>query len=288
MKSCIYGCILLFMLGSLTVSQSQTPTPASSVESTDGVKIHYQEFGSGSPALVFVHGWSCDQSYWQAQIPYFSQRHKVVTLDLAGHGKSGQDRQDWTVTAFGEDVAAVVDKLDLEQVILIGHSMGGPVMVETAQLIPDRIIGLVGVETFKNLHHTSSPEEADNFLQPFVNDFISTTQAFVKTSMFTANSDSSLIAQIASDMSAASPEVAIASGRNLFLWNAREALAKIAQPIKVINADFQRTDMEAAQRHNIEVELMSGVGHFLMMEDSETFNSLLDKAIRTLATQRSK
>jgi len=73
--------------------------------------------GEGEPALVFIHGWCCDRTYWEAQLPYFAQKYKVVTIDLAGHGESGLDRKAWTMKAFGEDVAAVVEKLGFYKTI---------------------------------------------------------------------------------------------------------------------------------------------------------------------------
>src|SRR5688572_6013186 len=73
------------------------------VESFDGVPISYEVHGNGSPALVFVHGWSCDPTYWAAQVEPFAANYKVVTIDLAGHGESGTQRSDWTMESFGED-----------------------------------------------------------------------------------------------------------------------------------------------------------------------------------------
>ena len=85
--------------------------------SGDGVAIHYTVLGEGEPALVFVHGWCCDSGYWKEQVPHFSQQYMVVTVDLGGHGESGMNREEWTVPAFGADVAAVVDK----QIGPLGH-----------------------------------------------------------------------------------------------------------------------------------------------------------------------
>lgn len=285
MRSKTLGFYLLVVLGLLTACEPHTQAPASPATSTDGVAIHYQVHGTGTPALVFVHGWSCDQSYWKEQIPYFSQHYNVVTIDLAGHGSSGLNRNDWTVAAFGEDVAAVVAELDLDQVILIGHSTGGSVIVEAAQRMPDRVIGLVGADTFNDLDLERTPEEVENLLQPFIEDFAETTQASVKANAFVAASDSSLVTQIATDMAAAPPDVAIAAARDFFLWKASEGLPKIQAPMKLINSDMGPTNIEAAERYGVDVLLMSGVGHFVMMEDPDTFNRLLTEVIEEFAAK---
>ena len=109
--------------------------------------------------------------------------------------------------------AAVVNALDLEQVILVGHSMGGPVIVEAANRLPDRVIGLVGADTFQDLDLERTPEEVENILQPFVDNYSVTTQAYVTANMFVAESDSSLVSQIAADMAAAPAKVAISAAR---------------------------------------------------------------------------
>src|SRR5437867_8235652 len=90
--------------------------------------------GQVTPALVFVHGWSCDSGYWKHQLDHFARNHQVVTLDLAGHGESGLDRENWTLQGFVEDLVAVVETLHLKKAVLIGHSMGGDVIIEAAKL----------------------------------------------------------------------------------------------------------------------------------------------------------
>ena len=77
--------------------------------STDGIPLSYEVHGTGLPALVFVHGWSCDRTYWSKQLDHFAQKYQVVALDLAGHGESGFGREAWTMSAFGSDVVAVVE-----------------------------------------------------------------------------------------------------------------------------------------------------------------------------------
>jgi pimeloyl-ACP methyl ester carboxylesterase len=112
--------------------------------SRDGIPLTFEVHGSGTPALVFVHGWSCDRGYWSGQLAAFSDRHQVVAVDLAGHGESGGGRQTWTMAAFGDDVVAVVEQLGLGELVLIGHSMGGDVIVEAALRLGERVLGWSG------------------------------------------------------------------------------------------------------------------------------------------------
>ena len=250
------------------------------VESADGVSIAYQVIGSGNPALVFVHGWSCDKSYWDSQVSHFAQQYKVVTIDLAGHGESGIERENWTMTAFGEDVAAVINQLALEQVVLIGHSMGGPVVIEAAQRIPECIVGLVGVDTFRDVNRKGMPVFIDELLTRQRVNFVEASREFI-TSMFTETSDPILVERIVSDMSSAPPSVGIGAAEGIFNQDLAQEFEKIQIPIRCICSDYRPFDLEAAQQHasSFEVVFMSGVGHFVMLEDPTTFNSLLEEII---------
>ncbi len=128
------------------------------VRSADGTPIHYLVDGSGEPALVLIHGWACDASYWDNQVPAFAATHRVVRVDLAGHGASGAQRARYTVQAFGEDVRAVVEQEKLGRVILVGHSMGGDVMLEAARLLPGKVLGLVAVDTLHDVTERLDPK----------------------------------------------------------------------------------------------------------------------------------
>ncbi len=255
--------------------------------SVDGLPIHYEVQGQGLPALVFIHGWSCDDSYWQKQMDYFAPHYTVVSISLGGHGDSGLNRDTWTMSAFGQDVVAVVEKLDLHQVVLIGHSMGGTVSVEAARRLPAQVIGLVGVDTFKKLGQTRTKAELDA-LAPFYSDFVSATNDFVRTRMFVPTSDIALVETIANDMAAAPPRVARGAMEQLFSHDAevRAGLQALQVPMVLINSDFVPTDKETAESCGITVESMSGVGHFVMLEDPEAFNHILGNAVQRILAGR--
>ena len=248
--------------------------------SADGIPVHFEVKGGGAPALVFVHGWSCDRTYWSEQVDHFAGRHEVVAVDLAGHGESGGGRPAWTVPGFGGDVAAVIEQLDLRDLVLIGHSLGGDVIVEVALALPDGVSGLVWVDTYATLGGVRTPEEIDEFVQPFREDFATAARAFVQR-MFVPGSDPDLVERVVADMSGAPPEIAVGVMEHAVANDDAilAGLPELKAPIVAINPDYRPTDIEALQRHGVKAVLMPGVGHFLMMEDPETFNRLLDETI---------
>jgi len=274
-------------------SDSNTPPATSSsgsVISSDGVPIHYQVQGGGTPTLFFVHCWSGDQTYWKAQVSHFSPHYRVVTLDLAGHGESGLNRKDWTISAFAQDVVAVVDDLDLDEVVLIGHSMGGTVVLEAAVRMPEHVVALVGVDTLFDKWARFTPEQREQFLVPFRTDFVETTQNWVRHNLFLPTSDATLVDRVAADMSAAPPEVGSASMEAIYEWGKRdfsEALGRLRTRVFMIQAESNAQNLQvvesfASSFEFFQVLVVSEVGHFIMMEEPETFNRLLTQAIEQL------
>jgi pimeloyl-ACP methyl ester carboxylesterase len=255
------------------------------VASADGVPIRYEASGKGGPAIVFVHGWCCDRHYWDAQIPHFAKTHRVVALDLGGHGESGRGRKAWTVSAFADDVKAVVNALHLERVVLVGHSMGGPVIVEAARKMPTQALAIVPVDIFNSVGTNSSPEAREAFIAPMETDFKTATKEFVAKYLFNPGTDPTLVERISSAMASMPTEIGVGAMRGLWAYDSAQALADVKVPIHVINSDRRSTDLEAARRYAPQFEMvaMKGVGHFVMIEDPATFNRLLDEELAQLA-----
>lgn len=262
------------------INPSQTCGQTMFVTSPDSIQVAYEVHGNAAPALIFVHGWSCDRSYWQGQVEPFSRNFKVVAIDLAGHGESGLNRRSWTIEAFGADVAAVVKKLNLQRVILIGHSMGSNVIAEAARQMPGRVAGLVLVDQYKNLGPGLTQEEVLAFAARFRTSFADSVASFVRR-LFISTSDSALVERVAADMSSAPPGIALDA--LVFTLNySRQmphTLEELKLPVIAINDTRGPTDVVSLQRYGVQVMIMPGVGHFLMMENPEGFNLLLSTAI---------
>lgn len=248
--------------------------------STDGVHVQYRVYGKGEPTLVLVHGWSCDSSYWNAQVEALRDKYTVVTVDLAGHGASGSNRTDWTMARYGDDVAAAVADLPSQQLILIGHSMGGPVVIEAAKRLQGRTLAAIGVDTFKSVGSPPPPpEQIAAFVGGLEQEFMSTTRDFVAKTFFTKDADPQFVDKIAMDMAGGPPDVAIASMRSLATWDPGQGLQV---PIIAINADLGLLTDDARIRSvwpTFSSVTMSNTGHFLMMEEPESFNAVLQEQI---------
>jgi pimeloyl-ACP methyl ester carboxylesterase len=244
----------------------------------DHSAIRYRVYGNGEPTLVFIHGWSCDSGYWDSQLNELAQRYTLVTLDLAGHGKSDvKKRKNWSMANFGADVAAVVQAVGKPRVILVGHSMGGPVALEAARQLQGKVIGIVGVDTLRQIAAPYPKERTDPLLAAMHQDFAKATADFVASSFFTDRTDPIVKRWIVKDMSSAPRKVAIPALEALLAMDYRSALADLDVPIVAINADQPPTD-EAAIRQvepRFRVVPIAQAGHFLMMEKPAVFNAAL-------------
>jgi pimeloyl-ACP methyl ester carboxylesterase len=279
-------CCLLILAFSFEHVQAQTAWPLV-VFSKDSTSISYEVHGAGEPTLVFVHGWSCDARYWREQVPHFSKNHRVVTLDLAGHGHSGTGRRHYTMKAFGEDVQAVAEATGGTKVILIGHSMGGAVIAEAARLMPKLVIGLIGIDTLENIEYPMTRKELKKMIAPFEENFQVASRQFVGA-MITSKTDSPLREWILSDMSAASPDIAISAMNELMSQYITGESAKIFEeisiPVITVNGDLWPINYEANRRHMFSYNaiVLKEADHFLMMNRPIDFNKALKKAILML------
>ena len=133
------------MLWILVVALSlATPLSAASV---DGLAIHSSTTGTGPATMIFIHGWTCDSSSWAAQVPAFAKKYRVITLDLPGHGKSASPKDGkFSMDLFARAVEAVRVEAKADKVVLVGHSMGAPVIRQYARLYPQHVAALVAVD----------------------------------------------------------------------------------------------------------------------------------------------
>jgi len=148
------------------------------------------------------------------------------------------------------------------------------------------VAGLVWADVYNTLGEPRADDVIQGFLAPFRQDFVAATRDLVRR-MFVPSSDADLVEWVAADMSAAPPEIALDAMEHAISNDPAilAGLRELTAPVVAINPDYRPTDSEALQRHGVQTVLMSGVGHFLMMEDSHTFNRLLSETIEEFRTK---
>ncbi|MEN8166412.1 MAG: alpha/beta hydrolase [Pseudomonadota bacterium] len=269
---------LLIAFAGCSPVQSLNRERVSTVTAGDGSVITYGVRGQGEVTVVFIHCWTCNHEFWRPQIDYFARQHRVVWLDLAGHGLSGSNRREYTMAAFGEDVASVVNEINGDSIVLVGHSMGGPVAIEAAESLGDRVIGIVGVDTFYTpFQYPKSEAKIEAFVKPFKDDYTSAVEQLVR-SMFRPEADPELVTSIFEQMSVANREMGIDAMYEIFSWHAKggsSALDRYSAKLRNINA--APTETETAVHAS--VTPISGVGHFVAQVKPDEFNEVLSMII---------
>ena len=204
----------------------------------------------------------------------FGERHRVVALDIPGHGESGADRGKWGLPEFGADVRAAADAECLERAILFGNSLGGPVAVEAALLMPGRVLGVVGVDTFQSLEYRMTPEQARQRAESFRADYAGSVKQMVKM-LFHADADPAIMAEAERRMQKTPPGAAYAMFMSLAGYDPAASARRLTIPLRAINGDLYPTNVEEVRRikADFDVIVMKHMGHYPMLERPGEFNT---------------
>jgi pimeloyl-ACP methyl ester carboxylesterase len=248
-----------------------------------GRRIAWTEVGAGDTALLFLHGWCCDQSSWRHQMAAFGDRFRCVSLDLAGHGDtSAIAPAETTLVAMASDVHLVRETLGLDRVILVGHSMGGPVAVEVARRNPDGVVGIVGVDTLTDarMYSRRSEEEIATRLAPLQADLPGSIAGLVRMITLVDRTGAGVIDELIATMASVAPSVAISSMHALLAWDIEERWPKTGLAVQAINSQALIPLIEELPcRERLTVRTMADIGHFPMLEDPDAFNAELSAVL---------
>lgn len=279
---------LVFLLILIACTHSTPMIPDGVAISSDGLEIAYESKGSGDTALVFVHCWSCDQEFWREQVDVFAAEYTTVTLDLGGHGRSGTDRAEWSVTGLAEDVRAVVEELELDEVILVGHSMGGPVSLAAAPLMPERVIGVVLVDTVHDAEAVMPEEQIRAITTAFERDFEGSMERFA--GMLTGSrANRELVDWIIRRATKVDRSAALGLMKDFATVDEAALLAAVDVPVRAINASPNPpmqpdTAIETNRKYaDFDAVTIDGVGHYLQLEAPLEFNRHLRRIVEELA-----
>lgn len=267
--------------------QDKTRVETRWVTSSDGVKIVYDVRGSGATAVVFIHCWACNRQFWREQVDAVASQYRVVTLDLPGHGESGKNRAQWSVLGYADDIRAVADDLKLTRMILVGHSMGGPVSLEAAHRLSGRVVGVILADTMQSVGEPNSPETPDPVAEKLTNDF----KGFFRdlSAMFSKDSDPAICHWVEEQAMASAEGPIIALRRDSRSVDGRALMRRAGVPVRAINAKpplGADTDIEGNRKYaDFEAALIENAGHFVQLERPKEFNRELMRWISQLQAQ---
>ncbi|MGA8890584.1 MAG: alpha/beta hydrolase [Anaeromyxobacteraceae bacterium] len=269
-------------LAALLLAATPSAVRAGTAWSADGVAIAYDVRGQGKVAVVLLHCWACDRTFWKEQVEPLSRRFRVVTVDLGGHGGSGAERERFTVTSLGGDVEAVVRALKLERVVLVGHSMGGAVALDAARRLRGRVAGIVVVDSLHDVEAKAPREAVEKMAALYEEDFRGTMASMVPR-MFPPNADPAVVEFVLSRASAARPGPALAILRDYPDLDLARWMEDAKVPVRALQSGppmSPPTRMGNNRKHgNYDATFLDGVGHYPMLERPVEFNRRLEAAV---------
>jgi pimeloyl-ACP methyl ester carboxylesterase len=240
----------------------------------EGRKVHYSVSGTSASTLVLIHGWACDSSFWSSNVPELAKHYRVLAVDLPGHGQS-ELAPDYSMDSFADAVNAAMDAEHVGKAALVGHSMGGAVLLSFARRHPERTTALVAVDGL--LIDSATAERFLSFAKVFQSpDAMATRQKMVE-SLFSAATAPELKERIRKGMLSAPADVAAGA----MLGMASPAFwhdDTIGLPfLEIAAGNNQSLTLESLKRHFAKAELkrIDGTGHFLMMEKPAEFDRML-------------
>lgn len=246
----------------------------------DAVEVSYDVRGRGEPTIVLVHCWCGNREFWRDQIDELARDHRVVRIDLPGHGASGRDRAKWTVKGFAPDVQAVADQLGLQRMILVGHSMGGPVCLAAAARMPGRVVGVVGIDNLHDADRGMTKADVEPFAASLEQDFEAGMRAAM--TQMAGGPQAELAEWLTREAVKADHAAAIALMRDFANLDLPALFQGAGVPIRTVNSANSPwpTNVAANRKYaDFDARIMTGVGHFLQLEDPARFNPLLRAAI---------
>ena len=265
------------------VSTMNTPT----AEPLASPELHYTLSGTGPITLVFVHGWCINGEYWNQQMERFKNRYQVLTLDLAGHGESPKIHGTMTMANYADGVIRLLKKLQIDNIILVGHSMSGNINLRVYQKMADKVIGFIGVDNFQVVGHQPSQPEMEQFTQimnELRKDYKGSVREFAESGLFHPATDSAVRNRVIADVANTDPTLSISTLESLSMEYRyeQEMLPEMSVPLLVVATEQSiHSDSSLKQfcPNGYKFWAIKNSGHYPMIEQPEEFNHLLNEAI---------
>jgi pimeloyl-ACP methyl ester carboxylesterase len=246
----------------------------------EGVTLAYTDEGLGTPPLLFIHGWAGDHSTFNLQCAHFSATHRIIAVDLAGHGASDKPFRSYSMTSFAQDIAWLCMQLDVVKPVIVGHSMGGNIALEIAARYPDLVAAILLIDSVV----FPLPGLKEQGLQP--------VEAALRGSayreairqavagLFLPTDDQACKAQLMKQAATTPQHVALSAFQNhLITYDAGEFAAACKVPVGYIAASSPMTDLARfrALCPQLVTSQVMQAGHFAPLVAPDQVNAMIER-----------
>lgn len=247
-----------------------------------GTNLFYESLGEGPP-IVFVHGLGGTSNVWHAQRAVLSRYFRVVTLDLSGSGRSDKSKRQYSIEAWADEIAGLIDHLKLDAAVIIGHSMGTVIVQKFAAKYPQKTkaivlagalveLGAPGKEAFAKRAETVEKEGMIGVADAILGGALSPG---------TREGNLALTGMVREMLLANDPACYAGHCRALINGSAKADQAKIACPALLIVGDQDPVTPLPLQRQiagaiaNSRIRIVPNTAHLTMLETPEAFTAIL-------------
>jgi pimeloyl-ACP methyl ester carboxylesterase len=248
----------------------------------NGIRLAYDDRGAGEPVMVFVHGWTCDRSFFAPQAEHFARRHRVVSVDLRGHGESDKPEGPYPIAAYADDISYLIDRLGLGKAVAVGHSMGGNIVLQLAASHPDRVAAIVMVDPAPFVY---SPE-----LRGGIEATVAAIEAgnqeprrqFITNYLFLPTSDQMFVERVRRVMMGAQSRVAASALRGCLAFDGPALAAQCKVPaLHLASASpWNPPHLMSQWLPNVVHGWTVGAGHFNQLEAPDQVNLMIENFMR--------
>ena len=246
----------------------------------DGIKLAFEDHGAGKPAFLLVHGWACDRSFFAPQGKHFASRHRVVSVDLRGHGESDKAPGPYPIAAFADDLAYIIEQQGLGQVVAVGHSMGGMIVLQLAAAHPGCVAAIVMVDS--TLVFSVENRTAIEAVAAGIEGGDKGPRIRFIENMFLPTSDRRLLEYVLAVMLTAPPHVAGAAMKGALEFDCQAAAALCKMPALHLAASPPRMLPPSVTERlpNLVNGCTVGAGHFNQLEVPDQVNAMIEAFLR--------
>jgi len=245
------------------------------------ININYEIIGDGQP-LLFIHGLGSSLRDWEDQVPVFSKKFKVITLDLRGHGQTDKPKGPYSISMFAEDIAELIKSLKVDPVHIVGISLGGAIGFHLAIDHPDITKSLVVVNMSASVPIKSLKEKQMFFLRVLIVKMMGMKKMgeVLAKRLFIKPEQEELREKMASRWAENDKKAYLSSLKTLKNWSVLERLQEIKCPTLAISSDEDYTPLSDKEEYtalisNAKLVVIEDARHAVSVEKPEEFNTIL-------------
>lgn len=258
-----------------------------STANVNGITIGYDDEGTGDDVLVLVHGHPFDRSMWRPQVEHFSAAGwRVIAADLRGYGETTVVPGVTPLSAFAGDVAALLDHLGIDRVVLGGLSMGGQIVLEFQRLHGERTRGLILADTFAQAETPQGRRNRNDMADRLLREGMSGYATEVLWKMVAPHNSGPVSEHVSRMMHNAPAEGAAAALRGRAERpDYTDLLGTITVPtLVVVGSDDEYTPVADAEYMHERVPgsalvVVDGAAHMPNLERAEVFNKAVEQLL---------